>query len=170
MNRTDKAKVVESLHNSLKGARSAFLIDFRGLKVVDATELRRRIKRARAGYKVVKNTLARRAFKDTALDQLSEQLRGTTAIAYSKDDPVALARLLTEFARSVPAIAFKAGLVEGRLVQADQIAEIALIPPREELIAKLLFLLNTPVSRLAAVLNAPLRNLASGLKQIAEKK
>lgn len=170
MNRTDKAKVVESLQNSLKEARSAFLIDFRGLKVVDATELRRRIKRASAGYKVVKNTLARRAFKDTALDQLSEHLRGTTAIAYSKDDPVALARILTEFARSVPAITFKAGLVEGKLVQADQIAEIARIPPRQELIAKLLFLLNTPVSRLATVLNAPLRNLASALKQIAEKK
>lgn len=168
MNKADKEKVLESLHGIFKDAKSAFLVSYRGLKVVDDTELRRQIKKTNScDYRVVKNTLALRAAKETMFERLSDHFQGPVAVAYSvKDDAAALAKLLIDFAKTHPTINFKAAVIEGKVIPAEQIPEIAKLPSREELVSKLLFMLNSPVARLASVLNAPLRDFVSVLKQI----
>ncbi|MBI1746820.1 MAG: 50S ribosomal protein L10 [Acidobacteria bacterium] len=151
----------------IREARSAFLIDYRGLKVVAATELRQQIRKISSEYEVVKNTLALRAVKDTRMEHLSPFFKGPTAIALSRrEDAPALAKLLMDFAKGHPAIVFKAAVVEGQVFPAEAVPEISKLPSREELIGKLVYLLKSPVSRLSSVLNAPLRNLALDLSQI----
>ncbi len=118
------------------------------------TELRRRIRKAGGHYVVVKNTLARRVTTGKPLEQLKEHFVGPTAVAYSLSDPVALAKVLTDFVKEAPVLEFKAGIVEGRPVAANQVTEIATMPGREELIAKLLFLMQSPISRFVRVLAA----------------
>lgn len=166
MNRTEKRAAVESLSETLRSASSVVLVDFRGMKVADASELRRRIRKAKCGYRVVKNTLAQIAAQDTAFQALKDHFQGPTAIAYSRADPVALARLLTDFAKSSPSLQVKAALVEGRLLDGKAVGEIARLPSRTELMGKLLFLLNAPAWQLVSVLSAPIRNLAYALSQI----
>jgi len=166
MKREEKQQMIDSLSETFRSAKSVVLMDFRGMKVVDATELRRQVSRASCGYRVVKNSLALIATKSTAFEVLKDHFQGPTAIAYSNKDPVALAKVLTDFAKNSPALQFKAAVVEGRLFDGARVAEIARLPGRGELIGKLMFLLNAPVQRLATVLNAPIRNLAVVLGQI----
>lgn len=166
MNRTEKQALIDELSKTFRTVNSVVLVDFRGIKVVDATELRRQISKAKCGYKVVKNTLALIAAKDTAFEALKDHFEGPTAIAYSEKDPVALAKVLTDFAKNGPALQFKAAVVEGKVLDGKAVAEIAKLPSRQELMGKLLFLLNAPVQRLASVLMAPLRNLAVVLSQV----
>ncbi|HEV8130353.1 MAG TPA: 50S ribosomal protein L10 [Acidobacteriota bacterium] len=166
MNKAEKQVVVDDLSKTFRTARSLVLVDFRGMKVVDATELRRQISKANCGYQVVKNTLALIAAKDTAFEALKAHFDGPTAIAYSEKDPIALAKVLADFAKSTPTLQFKAAVVEGRVLDGKAVAEIAKLPSRGELIGKLLFLLNAPAQRLATVLTAPIRNLAAVLSQI----
>ncbi len=142
------------------------MINYRGLKVVDATELRRKIRGIDGCYVVVKNTLAKRAVKETKLQQLTPYFEGPTAIAYHRKDVVALAKVLTEVSKNNPNIAFKAAMVEGKVIPTNEIQAIASLPSREVMLCKLLYLLKAPLQRLHMVLKAPLRNLSLVLKQV----
>lgn len=166
MNKEEKQQTVESLGEQFRSLDSAFLINYRGLKVVDATELRRKIREIDGCYVVVKNTLALLAARQTKLEQLEPFFEGPTAVAYHHKDVVGLAKLLTEISKSNPNFAFKAALVEGRVVPASEIQAIASMPSREVMLSKLIFILKAPLQRLATVLKAPVRNLALVLKQV----
>jgi large subunit ribosomal protein L10 len=166
MNRVEKQQTVDSLGEQFRSISSAFLIDYRGLKVVDATELRRKIRDMNGSYVVVKNTLALRAAKDSKLEQLEPYFQGPTAVAFHPKDVVGLAKLLTDISKTNPSIAFKAALVEGKVVPPSEIQVIANMPSREVMLSKLVFLLKAPVQRLATVLKAPVRNLSLVVKQV----
>jgi large subunit ribosomal protein L10 len=166
MNRTEKHQTVESLNARLQAVNSLFLIDYTGLKVVDATELRRKVRGMNGSYLVVKNTLASRAAKETGAAQLESYFEGPTAIAYHPKDVVGLAKLLTELARSNPALRFKAALVEGKVIPAEQIQSLASMPSREVLLSQLLGMLKAPLQRLVGALNSPVRDLCLALKAI----
>ena len=170
MNRTEKAEQVAALEAALAKAENAILFGFAGLKVNEVTELRRQVRGTQSRYVVVKNTLALRATKGTALEGVAKHFAGPTAVAYNQSNPVALAKVLTAFAKTNPNLVFKAAVVEGRAIEAREIAAIAELPTREELVARLLFLIQSPLRRLVTVLNGPVRGLAGTLQQIAEQK
>jgi large subunit ribosomal protein L10 len=166
MNREEKRELVESLGEKFRSLNSLFLIDYRGLSVVDATELRRKIREIDGNYVVVKNTMAKRAAKDTNVEQLIPHFEGPTAVAYHPKDLVGLAKLLSDAVKSHPTMEFKAALVEGKVIPSTEIQTIASLPSREVLISQLAFLLKAPLQRMISVLKAPLRDLGSVLKQI----
>ncbi|MGA2260942.1 MAG: 50S ribosomal protein L10 [Acidobacteriota bacterium] len=166
MNREEKLHVVESLSEQFRTIKSLFLIDYKGLKVVDATELRRKIREFDGTYVVVKNTLALRAAKANGLEHIGSHLEGTTAVAYHRRDVVGMAKLLTDISKTNPNFRFKAALIEGKIVPASEIQKIASLPSREVLLSKLVFLLKAPLQRLAGALKAPARDLAFVLKQV----
>jgi large subunit ribosomal protein L10 len=170
MNREEKKAAIQGLSETLGASTNVYVLGFRGINVADATELRRQVRGAGSRYLVVKNTLALRAIHGTPLEPMSEQFEGETAVAFTADHPVALAKVLVGFAKSNPNLVFKAAVVEGRVVPGAEIRAIAELPTREELVAKLLYLMQSPLRRLVTVLNGPVRNLASTLHQIAEKK
>jgi large subunit ribosomal protein L10 len=170
MNRTEKQEAVEALASDLAQSTNAILFAFAGLKVPEVTELRRQVRGTQSKYLVVKNTLALRATKGTAMEAMAEHFVGATAVAYNQSNPVALAKVLTTFAKANPNLVFKAALIEGRAVPAAEIKAIAELPSREELVARLLFLMQSPLRRLVTVLNGPVRNLAGVVSQIADKK
>ena len=170
MNSAEKAAQVEELRKGLTKSSNAILFAFAGLKVPQVTELRRQVRATKSTYRVVKNTLALRAAKGTPLEALSSHFVGATAVAYNEDNPVGLAKVLTAFAKANPNLVFKAALVDGLLVEASAIKAIAEMPSREELVGRLLGLMQSPMRRLVTVLNGPVRNLAGLVKQIAEQK
>jgi large subunit ribosomal protein L10 len=170
MNRTEKIEAIARLEQDLAKSRNAILFAFAGLKVTEVTELRRQVRATKSKYLVVKNTLALRATRGTPLEAVAQHFTGATAVAYNRDNPVGLARVLATFAKANPNLVFKGAIVEGQPVEARQIQSIAELPSREELIGKLLFLIQSPIRRLATVLNGPVRNLALVVQQIAEQK
>jgi len=170
MNRNDKTQAISEFTEGIGQATNAFLIDFKGITVPQVTELRKQVRETGSDYVVVKNTLALIAVKDSPLVALKEQFTGMTAVAYNRTDAVALAKALTKFAKDVPTVQFKGALLNGQIVPAAEIQNIASLPSREELVAKLLFLMQSPIRGLVTVLQANIRNLAVVIDQIAKQK
>src|SRR5438046_6352327 len=168
--REQKAAEVSELTEQIGKAANAFLIDFKGITVPQVTELRKQVRETKSGYIVVKNTLALIALKDSPIVAMREQFTGPTAIAFNATDAVGLAKALTRFAKDVPAVRFKGAMLDGQVVAAEQIQAIASLPSREELISKLLYVLQSPMRGLATVLQANIRNLAVVIDQIGKQR
>lgn len=148
-----KQPVVQAIADDVKDAVSVVLVDYRGLTVAQDTELRKQLREAGITYKVCKNTMMRRAFEGTSFALLDELLEGPSAIAISKDDATAPARILAKYAKTAKALELKAAVVEGEFYDAKAVDALASIPSREELLSKLLGSLQSPITNLARVLN-----------------
>jgi large subunit ribosomal protein L10 len=170
MNKDEKKKALADLKETLAKSKGVIVSGFTGMTVSQDYELRKQVRSAGGGYQVVKNTLAEIAAEGTPVEPALKGLAGATAISFTEGDPVALAKVLTAYAKTNPAFTFKAGVVEGRAVSIAEIAQLATLPSKEELISKLLFLLNAPAQRLATVTGAIARNLAVVVDQAVQAK
>jgi large subunit ribosomal protein L10 len=158
--KNEKQQDLDQLKVDLAKVSTVILTTFQGITVEDDTKLRRAVQAAGGKYQVVKNTLAELAGAGTAAGGVLKDLKGTNSIAYTNTDPVALAKALTKVAKDVPAFRFKSGVVEGRVLSIAEIQQLATLPSKEELISKIMLLLNAPAQRLAVVINAVPRNAA----------
>jgi large subunit ribosomal protein L10 len=160
-----KVEQVTALSAEIKEAGTAILASFTGLKAAQTEELRKTVRSAGGTYKVVKNTLAERASEASKIGPVLKNLAGVTSVAYTKGDPVILAKALSKYAKDNPEFTFKAGIVDGRVISTKEIEALATMPSKEEIYSKLLFLLNAPAQRLVTVVNAIGRDLAVVINQ-----
>jgi large subunit ribosomal protein L10 len=159
-NKDDKKKDIEALRKDLEQSKNLFVTGYQKLRVDQDFELRKAVRGAGGKYRVIKNNLAEKASEGTAAEGVLKGLRGMTSLAYTSKDPVALAKALTAYAKNNPSFTFKAGLVEGRVIDIRAINDLATLPSREEVLARLLFMINAPAQRLVTAMNAVGRNLA----------
>jgi large subunit ribosomal protein L10 len=169
LTRAQKQEQIDALKSHVLSAQGVFVVDFTGLSVGEVTELREKVRSASGRYVVVKNTLARIAVAGSDKEPLQRFIEGPSALAFTEADAVQLAKALAEFAKGHERLVFKGGLIEGQLLDAQQAKQVAALPSRRELVARLLFLLQSPLRRLAVALNWPVRSLAVSLQQVAEK-
>jgi large subunit ribosomal protein L10 len=165
-----KQEQVEKLSQDLKNVSNVVVATYTKLTVAQDYELRKALRGVGAKYQVVKNTLAEKAAKGTRVEGALKELAGVTSIAYTTGDPVAMAKALTKYAKDTPEFTFKVGVVEGRVVSIKEIESLATMPSKEQLMSKLLFLINAPAQRLATAINAVPRNLAVVVNQAVEQK
>lgn len=169
MDRKQKQQELEALAAQFKGANNVFLVSFQGLTVANDTTLRREMRKANVKYKVIKNTLAQKASVGTPVEVLANQFTGTTAVAIL-EDPVTLAQLVSKFAKDFAQFKFKAGIVEGRVIDVKDVEALVNLPSREELLSKMMFLINSGAQRIATATSGVARNLAIVLGQIRDQK
>jgi large subunit ribosomal protein L10 len=169
VSKAKKIEQVEKLTQELQGATHAIVGTFAKMTVEKDFELRKAVRGAGAKYRVVKNTLAERAAQGSKVEEAMKGLAGVTSVAYTSGDPVALAKALSKYAKDNPEYTFKAGIVEGRVIQIKDIDALANMPSKEEIFSKLLFLMNAPAQRLVTVMNAVGRDIAVVLNQGVEK-
>ena len=170
MQRAEKAELINELHQEFGRSPHAILVDFRGLSVPAVTEFRRKVRQAGSRYRVVKNSLALRALKDTPLEGLGPKFESTTGVAYTGNDPVILAKVLMDFAREHPQLVVKAGVVSGsQMLDAEGVKALATMPSLPEVRARLVGLLQAPAARLVRLLSVPGGQVARVLKAHAEK-
>ena|ERR1051326_7683731 len=155
----DKNKDVDSLRQDLGQLKNLFVTGYEKLKVSQDFELRKVVRGAGGKYRVIKNNLAEIAAEGTPSEPVLKGMRGMTSLAYTTNDPVALAKALTAYAKANPAFTFKAGIVEGRVIDVKAINDLATMPSKEQIFAKLLYLINAPAQRVAMAINAVGRNL-----------
>jgi large subunit ribosomal protein L10 len=169
--RKQKQDNLEALTEQFKNAQAAMVVGFKGMTVPKDQELRSQLREVGVTYSVVKNTLARKAAVGTALEPAADQFKGVTAVALSSGDPVGLSKAITKFSKANPDIfTFKAGIVEGRVMALGDVEAVASLPSREELLSKVMFLVNCQAQRLATVTNAVARNLVVVLDQVRAQK
>ena len=168
--RTQKEQEIEVLRKEFQESPNALLVGFQGIKVGDDERLRRELRQANLTYRVVKNTLAIRAAEGTPMEPIKDKFTGATAIALSPNDPVTLAKVLSKWAKESPVFSFKAGVVEGRVIEVKDIEALSNLPSKEELISKVMFLINSSAQRLAVVTGAVARNLAVVIDQVRAQK
>src|SRR5205809_4764108 len=165
----DKKKDLEDLRQDLARLNNLFVTGYEKLKVSQDFELRKAIRGAGGKYRVIKNNLAELAGKGTASEQVLKDLRGMTSLAYTTDDPVALAKALTAYAKANPSFTFKAGVVEGRVIDVKAIQDLATMPSKEAIFSKLLYLINAPAQQLVTAMNAAGRTLAVVMDQAVKE-
>lgn len=166
----EKQVIVQEIAEKFRNSQTAVLVDYRGLNVEEVTELRKKAREAGIDYKVYKNSMMRFAAKETGLEGLLDVMVGPTAVAFCETDPVAPAKLLSEFAKDHKALEIKAGMVDGKVLDVKGVEDLAELPPREVLVAKVLGGLNAPISGFVNVLNGNIRGLVVALNAIAEQK
>ena len=170
MNKTEKQTVIDALHADFEKSPHAVVVDFRGLTVPAVTEFRRKVRQSGSSYRVIKNSLALRAAKGTAYEKLGDKFQGTTGVAYTGSDPVALAKVLVDFAKENPNLVVKGGLVSGsQLLDAEGVKALSTMPSLPEIQAKTLGLLQAPAVQILQVLQAPAVQLLLVLKAYVEK-
>lgn len=155
-----KAESIDSLKERLDGVETAVLTEYRGLTVRQISDLRKQLKGVSAEYKVVKNRLARLAVRGGALDRLAPHLKGPTGVAFTRKDPVAVAKALQTFVRANPALTIKVGLVEGNVLQPEALRSLADLPSKDVLRSQIIGAVEGPMSQLVSLLQAPMRELA----------
>ena len=170
MKRDEKQKQADELHEILQKARTVILSGFEGLTVAQDSELRRQVAQAGGKYKVVKNSVIERAAQGTPVEPAARKLRGTTSLAYTEVEPVTLAKALVEYAKENPALVFRTGVVEGRVISLADVSVIASLPSRQDLFAKVLFMINAPARQVAVSVAGVARNLASVIQQGVKEK
>lgn len=170
VSKAEKTTELNALTVAFKEAETAVLVDYKGITVPQVTELRRQVRAAGGSYKVVKNTLAKRAAAGTSLSALTDHFSGTTAVVFTKKDPVAMAKAITTFAKGAPTLSIKAAIVQGKAVTAAAVDDLASLPSKAELYAKLLFVLQAPMQQLVTVLSAVPRDLVNVLAAAERKR
>ncbi len=153
MNRQEKMQFVNEMNAELKNVDWAFLVDFRGLNVEQVSRLRKSIRENNSKYRVVKNTLARLAIKETPLEVLTDEFQGPVAVAWTEEDPIALAKVLVDFSKETKKLHYKSGIVSGKVLTESEFEEFSKLPGREELLAQLVYVISSPIRGFATALN-----------------
>lgn len=169
MKKDEKAKVINDLGQSLQNAQTALLVDYRGLKVEELRELRRQLRAVSATMKIVKNTLAKRTVDQTRFMSLQPEFKGPTALIYSDDQCLDFIKIITKFQDTHPIMNYRSGVFDGVLFTAESVPDLIALPPKEQLLAKIIGSLQSPVRTMIAALQAPVSNIVSILKQISER-
>jgi large subunit ribosomal protein L10 len=168
--RAEKENILQELKEKIEGSKSVILADYKGLNVSEVTRLRRRMREAGCEFKVAKNTLTSLAAKQIGLEGLDAYLEGQVAIAFGKEDPVAPAKLLSEFIRETKKMEIKAGVLEGRVIDATEVKALADLPSREVLLARVLGGMQSPLYGFASVLQGTLRSFVYALEAVRKQR